>query len=1048
MRRFKQATAVALSAAMVMTSVFTTNVSAGAKTKKAVKSVKVTNVKGNKLTLIEKKSFTLKTKVTVTGKASKKITFKTSNKKAATVSSNGVIKAVKAGKAKISVISKFDKKKKAVVNVTVKKATVKPTPASDTTDKFYACSNKYTEDDVVFKDDFNGKKLDRTKWNVETHEPGWVNNELQKYVDSEKNIYVKDGNLVIQALKDKNGNYTSGRVNTQNKVDYKYGRFEARLKMPKGQGFLPAFWMMPTNESLYGQWPKCGEIDIAEVLGNDTKTAYSTLHFGEPHKELQDKITLDKGDFYSQYHTYTCEWEPGKISFYVDGVFVHEENNWYSKKDGFDELTYPAPFDQPFYVILNLAVGGNWPGNPDKTTTFDEKARMVVNYVKIYHKGDETYKEADENAQRPAQEEGKYKEADSTGNYITNGDFSDSTDKLDDDNKWKFITAGTGKATAETKDKELVIKTEDAGNLDYSVQMIQSYMPIRKGTEYKLSFDAYADEARKMITDVSAPENGWIRYLPDTPVNLTKEKQHFEYIFKAEKYNDPYGRVEFNLGNQGSTATVHITNVRLEKVGTFEVSNTLPDGNYVINGTFDQGNEAGNKRMSNWTVTNNCNATVGVTNENNVRELKAVVPSGVKELKDLTVAQKNITIKPGTKYALTFDARADKAASIKAALAGKEFEAKLTDKTQNFKFSFTSDKEAFDAADKVLTFLLGTEGTIYIDNVRVQEDALITNGDFSNGETGFEVFADSSISSGVTHIIENQQEDTDNAMEVTIKDTGDADWKVQLKQDNITLKKEQWYTFSFDAKCNVDRTIKYAFQRDGSDHKNAEGGEDWTQYSGDDNNTANLTSTFKTFTKTFQMKEDTDPETILSFSLGAVNGKQITKEHKIAIDNIKLVETTDPAANLLKDSKFEKDGSWGASYYGEGGAEGTYTLKDGVDTFDIKKVGTDEWHVQLKQSNIEFEDGCTYKLTLNAKSSAVRDIKVGLMDPDNGYKWYGGTQVSLKANEVTPIEFVTDPVTASSKTIEFSVSMGQIKDAESAAALITLSDLSLVKVTK
>ena len=163
-------------------------------------------------------------------------------------------------------------------------------------------------------------------------------------------------------------------------------------------------------------------------------------------------------------------------------------------------------------------------------------------------------------------------------------------------------------------------------------------------------------------------------------------------------------------------------------------------------------------------------------------------------------------------------------------MAGKEFEAKLTDKTQNFKFSFTSDKEAFDAADKVLTFLLGTEGTIYIDNVRVQEDALITNGDFSNGETGFEVFADSSISSGVTHIIENQQEDTDNAMEVTIKDTGDADWKVQLKQDNITLKKDQWYTFSFDAKCNVDRTIKYAFQRDGSDHKNAEGGEDWTQY--------------------------------------------------------------------------------------------------------------------------------------------------------------------------------------------------------------------------
>ncbi|MCI5587295.1 MAG: carbohydrate binding domain-containing protein, partial [Lachnospiraceae bacterium] len=163
-------------------------------------------------------------------------------------------------------------------------------------------------------------------------------------------------------------------------------------------------------------------------------------------------------------------------------------------------------------------------------------------------------------------------------------------------------------------------------------------------------------------------------------------------------------------------------------------------------------------------------------------------------------------------------------------------------------------------------------------------------------------FADSSISDKVSHIIDNQQEGNDDSCEITIKDTGDADWKIQLKQDNVKLEKGKWYTFSFDAKSNIERAIKYAFQRDGSDHKNDDGSEDWRSYSGDGNDTVDLTSTFKTYKKTFQMTEDTDPETILSISMGAVNGKQITKEHKITIDNISLVEATDPSS-LVKVEK-------------------------------------------------------------------------------------------------------------------------------------------------
>ena len=128
-------------------------------------------------------------------------------------------------------------------------------------------SSIYSDDDLVWMDDFDGKKLNSKNWNYEIHEPGWVNNELQSYVESSKNTYVKDGYLIIQAIK--NGSkYTSGRINTAGKHEFTYGRFEARLKVPKGQGFLPAFWMMPADESFYGQWPKCGEIDIMEVLGN------------------------------------------------------------------------------------------------------------------------------------------------------------------------------------------------------------------------------------------------------------------------------------------------------------------------------------------------------------------------------------------------------------------------------------------------------------------------------------------------------------------------------------------------------------------------------------------------------------------------------------------------------------------------------------------------------------------------------------------------------------------------------------------------------------
>ena len=136
---------------------------------------------------------------------------------------------------------------------------------------------------LVFEDHFDGPELDRSCWNVELHEPGWVNEELQEYVDSPENIRLENGSLLLRAVKtmreDGSASYTSGRISTQGKREFACGLFEARLKVPKGRGFLPAFWLMTGDEDAYGQWPACGEIDIMEVKGQLPRTNCGTIHF-------------------------------------------------------------------------------------------------------------------------------------------------------------------------------------------------------------------------------------------------------------------------------------------------------------------------------------------------------------------------------------------------------------------------------------------------------------------------------------------------------------------------------------------------------------------------------------------------------------------------------------------------------------------------------------------------------------------------------------------------------------------------------------------------
>lgn len=242
---------------------------------------------------------------------------------------------------------------------------------------------------LVWEEQFQGDSLNRKDWNVELHEVGWVNNEWEEYIDSPETIYLKDGKLCLRAIKrmDENGkaSYVSGRVATQYKHDCTYGIFEARLKVPKGKGLLPAFWLMTTDEDEYGVWPRCGEIDIMEVLGHDTTTNYGTIHYGLPHQQSQGKITLEQGSFSEEFHTFQFQWEPGKLSWYVDGELFYTTDDWHCSREEVGEIPFPAPFNHPFYIILNLAVGGNWVGYPDETTDF-ENAVYEIDYVKVYQK--------------------------------------------------------------------------------------------------------------------------------------------------------------------------------------------------------------------------------------------------------------------------------------------------------------------------------------------------------------------------------------------------------------------------------------------------------------------------------------------------------------------------------------------------------------------------------------------------------------------------------------------------------------------------------------
>jgi beta-glucanase (GH16 family) len=245
---------------------------------------------------------------------------------------------------------------------------------------------------LIWSDEFNsadGTTPDPTKWTYDIGGEGWGNQELEFYTNHPQNAHIQSGNLVITAQKEitarpggDSRQYTSARLKTQNLFSQTYGRFEARIKIPKGQGIWPAFWMLGEDIPTVS-WPRCGEIDIMENIGKEPDSVHASIH--GPPDPASGKSTADLTVKFSlpgypkiadDFHVYAVEWDPVELRFFIDQInyATFTRKQW--------PANAPWPFDHKFFLILNLAVGGSWPGDPDSSTVFPQQ--MLVDYVRVY----------------------------------------------------------------------------------------------------------------------------------------------------------------------------------------------------------------------------------------------------------------------------------------------------------------------------------------------------------------------------------------------------------------------------------------------------------------------------------------------------------------------------------------------------------------------------------------------------------------------------------------------------------------------------------------
>lgn len=435
--------------------------------------------------------------------------------------------------------------------------------------------------ELVWSDEFNGNYLDTNTWNYEigTGSWGWGNNEQQYYTD--RNIKVSNGTMKITAKREDYGGmkYTSSRITTKNKKNFKYGKIEARIKMPKFKGVWPAFWMLGANQDSVG-WPKCGEIDIVEAI-NDENLVYGTLHwFHDPGNNNADSGSSVAVANRTEYHVYGVEWTADKLRWYVDGKVYRTMD---VSNDSFSEVR------KEYFVIFNMAIGGQWPGYDIDETAFP--ATMEVDWVRAYKKVEETTT--------------KY-----TGPMITVTE--DAVETCSE--KWgSYFGSGWAGAsgTSKSTDKAVTGATMNItsiGNSQWGVQQYLKGLHYYPGRTYNYSFTMTSDVDKRVFVKVAGDGDEqifgeYIDLKARVPYNFSRQVTLAEDMEGVLDLYFGMGKCDGDAAATNSAANITLSNV------SFKTTTQIPDPNY------NNGESTTNKTTlpsEEKTTTNN-----GVTTTNN-----------------------------------------------------------------------------------------------------------------------------------------------------------------------------------------------------------------------------------------------------------------------------------------------------------------------------------------------------------------------------------------------------------------------------------------------
>lgn len=861
---------------------------------------------------------------------------------------------------------------------------------------------------LAWSDEFDGNQVDPIKW---TYNNGFLNLNQEKQVYQSDNATVANGLLTITARKEDTTidgvthQYTSTRMVSKGRYAQKYGKIEVRAKLPLGKSLWPAIWMLPENDEYTG-WPSSGEIDIMESKGSVPNQVWGTLHYGEKtpnNSQSGSSYTFPEGEGIDGFHTYGIEWQPGEIRWYVDGKLYQTQDNWFTvDPDTGERYAFPAPFDKEFHMILNLAVGGWYDGvgtnlevDPSIFEGNKEHA-MQVDYVRFYESKDGNYPEAlDPDSKIPELPQDARKPL-ADGNLIYDSSFESYGIK---DNKegdlsfgegWNLLYKDSfgGKAVATVEPLNGVpfakIVIHDQGNQDYSIQMIQQ-TTVGRGRTYKLSFDAKAEDNRKIQFKVGGGEARGYAVYSDTYIeNLDTEVKHIEKTFVMKNNTDTSARLEFNVGLDLND--VWIGNVKLEEVESAPVvqdfntpKTPLKNGSLVYNGAFDKGKL---DRLTYWNLEEQNGAVATMNVPEATRDLHIQVSEGGLNLNDITLDQRGLKLGENASYTVIFSGKAEKPQTLKVKLLGEDGKTTYAEHTVELtttkqKYEFVLQGQGTSTNTGRLAFEMGSVGqtTIVLDDISVVETRQdfsdvnilpLKNGDFSKGSEDWNGLFIEGGKGEVTF---------DGEAKFAITDLGANPWSVMLAQNDVPFSAGVKYIISFEAASELPRDMLVKTEQEGT----------WRAFF---EKTVNLTPEKKKYSFEYTMPADGDLKLGFKFLMGATAGAP-EGAHAVTIDNI-VCEVKDGLIlkSELKNGQFN-DGlnNWGTYIASDQGAKADITVSDETLKMMINDLGKNPWEIQLSQKGIKLEKGKTYEVGFKAQSEAVTKLKVSVGHEAEDYSY-------------------------------------------------------------